>query len=61
MTWGWRKRIADGKVSVAYAHFLGYEKDRTAKCRSWEEEAKVVREIYAMFLDGRRPPALRPL
>ncbi len=26
VTWGWRKRIADGKVSMSYGQFLGYEK-----------------------------------
>ena len=25
-TWGQRKRFADGKVSVAYKRFLGYDK-----------------------------------
>ena len=26
VTWGQRKRFADGKISLPYAHFLGYEK-----------------------------------
>ena len=26
VTWGQRKRFADGKVSLGYKHFLGYEK-----------------------------------
>ena len=26
VTWGQRKRFADGKVSLPYAHFLGYRK-----------------------------------
>ncbi len=55
VTWGWRKRISDGKVSVAYSHFLGYEKGPDGKMQIVEEEAKVVREIYAMFLDGKTP------
>ena len=58
VTWGWRKRIADGKVSVAYAHFLGYEKGPDGKMQIVEEEAKVVREIYAMFLDGKTPSGI---
>ena len=58
VTWGWRKRIADGKVSVAYAHFLGYEKGPDGNMQIVEEEAKVVREIYAMFLDGKTPSGI---
>ena len=26
VTWGIRKRMADGKFTVAYSHFLGYDK-----------------------------------
>ena len=26
VTWGWRRRIADGKVSMAYGRFLGYDR-----------------------------------
>ena len=33
VTWGQRKRFADGKVSLPYRRFLGYEKARTG-CRS---------------------------
>ena len=58
VTWGWRKRIADGKVSVAYSHFLGYEKSPDGNMQIVEEEAKVVREIYAMFLDGKTPSGI---
>ena len=58
VTWGWRKRIADGKVSVAYSHFLGYEKGPDGNMQIVEEEAKVVREIYAMFLDGKTPSGI---
>ena len=58
VTWGWRKRIADGKVSVAYAHFLGYEKGPDGEMQIVEDEAKVVREIYAMFLDGKTPSGI---
>ena len=58
VTWGWRKRIADGKVSLAYSHFLGYEKGPDGKMQIVEEEAKIVREIYAMFLDGKTPSGI---
>ena len=58
VTWGWRKRIADGKVSLAYSHFLGYEKGLDGKMQIVEEEARIVREIYAMFLDGKTPSGI---
>ncbi len=52
VTWGWRKRLADGKVSVAYKHFLGYEKGEDGNMQVVESEAETVRYIYALFLDG---------
>ena len=47
-TWGKRKAFADGKASVAYTHFLGYDRDFAIN----EEEAQVVRLIYRLFLSG---------
>ena len=47
-TWGARKRFADGKASVAYTHFLGYDKDFKIN----EKEAEVVRYIYKRFISG---------
>jgi DNA invertase Pin-like site-specific DNA recombinase len=55
VTWGQRRRFEDGKVAMPYKHFLGYargdDKDHTPVIV--EEEAAVVREIYAMFLQGK--------
>lgn len=53
VTWGKRKSMADGKVSLAYSHFLGYEKGPDGILQIVEEEAKVVRKIYSLFLSGR--------
>ena len=50
--WGMRKRFADGKVSVPYKVFLGYEKGPDGKMVINEEQAKVVRLIYRMFING---------
>lgn len=50
--WGLEKRMAAGEVSVAYSHFLGYTKGADGKMAIVEEEAKVVRKIYRLFLDG---------
>ena len=58
VTWGWRKRIADGKVTVAYSHFLGYEKSEDGTMQIVEDEAKIVRQIYGMFLDGKTPSGI---
>ena len=53
--WGWRKRIADGKVSMAYSQFLGYERGADGKPQIVESEAKIVRYIYKTFLEGKTP------
>ena len=53
VTWGQRKRFADGKVSVGYKHFLGYEKGEDGFPQIVEDEAKVVRYIYREFLLGK--------
>ena len=55
VTWGQRKRFADGKVSMPYKHFLGYRKGINGEPEIVEEEAKVVRRIYRMFLEGKTP------
>ena len=48
-TWGKRKQFAEGKTSVGYSAFLGYDKDFKIN----EEQAKIVRLIYKFFLGGR--------
>ncbi|MEF9970653.1 MAG: recombinase family protein, partial [Ruthenibacterium sp.] len=52
VTWGQRKRFSDGKVSLPYKHFLGYEKGADGLPQIVEEEAKTVRHIYALFIGG---------
>lgn len=51
-TWGQRKRIADGKVSVPFGRFLGYDKGKDGNLVVNKEEAKLVKRIYKMFLGG---------
>ena len=55
VTWGQRKRFADGKVSMAYSRFLGYDKGETKDAPPVvnEQEAATVRLIYALFLEGK--------
>lgn len=52
ITWGQRKRFADGKVSVPYSHFLGYDRGPDGGLVVNEEQAKTVRKIYELFLGG---------
>ncbi|MCL1976226.1 MAG: recombinase family protein [Firmicutes bacterium] len=52
VTWGKRKSMEDGKVSLPYKRFLGYEKGEDGLPRIVEAEAKIVRQIYALFLEG---------
>jgi DNA invertase Pin-like site-specific DNA recombinase len=58
VTWGQRKRFSDGKVSMPYKHFLGYEKGEDGTPVVNEEEAVVVRQIYRLFLEGKTPSGI---
>lgn len=53
VTWGQRKRFADGKVSIAYKNFLGYKKGENGLPEIIPEEAKTVRQIYQYFIEGK--------
>ena len=58
VTWGQRKRFADGKVSMPYKQFLGYEKGEDGTPVINEEEAAIVRLIYQLFLEGKTPAGI---
>ena len=58
VTWGQRKRFADGKVSMPYKHFLGYCKGEDGMPEIVPKEAEVVRLIYKLFLDGKTPAGI---
>ena len=58
VTWGQRKRFADGKVTVPFKRFLGYDRGGDGNLVINEEQAAVVRRIYGMFLQGRSPSAV---
>lgn len=58
VTWGQRKRFADGKVSMPYKQFLGYEKGDDGTPVINDEEAAIVRLIYALFLEGKTPSGI---
>lgn len=56
--WGQRKRFADGKVTVPFKRFLGYDMGEDRNLVINPEQAKTVRRIYAMFLEGKSPHAI---
>jgi DNA invertase Pin-like site-specific DNA recombinase len=58
VTWGQRKRMADGKVTMPYKRFLGYDKGEDGLPSINEGEAKTVRLIYRLFLEGGTPHSI---
>ena len=54
-TWGQRKRFADGKVTVPFKHFLGYDRGKDGNLVLNKAQAEVVKRIYAMFSRGMTP------
>ena len=51
-TWGQRKRFADGKVTIPFNRFLGYDRGANGELIVNPEQAETVRSIYDMFLQG---------
>ena len=58
VTWGVRKRFADGKTSVGFARFLGYDKGPNGELVVNPEQAEVVKLIYRLFLEGNTPHSI---
>ncbi|MCI6041352.1 MAG: recombinase family protein [Clostridiales bacterium] len=52
VTWGIRKRFADGKVSIPYKRFMGYRRGEDGAPEIVETEAKIVRGIFRRYLAG---------
>lgn len=51
--WGIRKRFQSGEIGIANKHVLGYQYDeKEKKYMIIPEEAKTVRWIFAMYLEG---------
>jgi site-specific DNA recombinase len=61
VTWGQRKRMADGKVSLPYGQFLGYRKGEDGLPEIVESEAETVRMIFRLFMEGKTPSAIAKL
>lgn len=51
--WAQQKNMREGKVHIAYSRFLGYCKGADGRLEIVEDEAKIIRSIYDMFLVGK--------
>ncbi len=58
VSWGQRKRFADGKLMLPYGQFLGYKKGEDGLPEIVEKEAEIVRKIYKLFLEGKTPSTI---
>lgn len=61
VTWGMRKRFADGKVALPYKQFLGYKKGADGIPEIVPEEAATIKLIYRLFMEGEITCVHRPL
>ena len=52
VTWGQRKRFADGKATAPFSVFLGYDRGENGEFVINPEQAEIVRIIYGEFLKG---------
>lgn len=57
-TWGKRKQFADGRASIGFGSFLGYDRGPNGEFVINEEEAEIVRLIYRLFLEGENCTAI---
>lgn len=55
VTWGHRKRFSDGKVSIPFGNFLGYDRGPDGNLVVNKEQARIVKKIYRYFLEGNTP------
>jgi len=58
VTWGKRKSMADGKISLPWSNFLGYEKGKDGIPVIVPEEAEIVRAIFRLFMEGKSYSAI---
>ena len=49
VTWGQRKRFADGNVTVPFGHFLGYDRGEDGNLLLNKDEAVIVKRIFPCF------------
>ena len=51
--WGMRHRASKGRAILNHSRFLGYTKDAVGQLVVVEDEAKIVRLIYELYLEGK--------
>lgn len=51
--WGIKRSMEAGKFSLPWKHFLGFERGPDGLPQIVEDEAKIVREIYRSYLNGK--------
>ena len=56
--WGQRKKFSDGRFSMCYGRFLGYEKGEDGSMVINKEQAKTIEFIYSEFIMGLSPKAI---
>ena len=56
--WGQRKKFSDGRFSICYGRFLGYEKGEDGTMVINKEQAETVEKIYGLFIAGLSPKAI---
>lgn len=52
--WGIKRKMEKGEFTLPYARFLGYKKGENGRPEIVKREARIIREIYMLFLNGRR-------
>lgn len=52
VTWGVRKGFKEGRYNFHYHHFCGYEKGPDGQPSIVEDEAVIIRRIFASYLEG---------
>lgn len=50
--WGVRKRFQQGQIHLVTSQVLGYDRDKNNNIIIKESEAKIVRKIYSLYLQG---------
>jgi len=52
MRWSYQRRFKNGKLKINTTRFLGYDKDKSGNLIINEEQASIVRRIFADYLSG---------
>jgi len=56
--WAFSKKFKRGEVMINTKRFLGYDKDEYGELKINQKEAKIVRRIYTLYLEGKGVAAI---